>query len=163
MQDLYLEQIVKANRTKGAMVPRILFAVTVFFAAVTLLIDLRCIVLAVAAGVITYLMNSRRGYEYEYLYVNGELDVDVVKASRRKRLGSFQMEELVCMTLKDSPRLEGYKGQAMKNLDASTGASGNPIYAMIFKQNQGYLQLLVEPEEELMKIFQTTVPNKILN
>ena len=163
MQDLYLEQIVKANRTKSSGLLRILFAVTVFLAAVTLLIDWRCIVPAVVLGVITWIMNSRLGYEYEYLYVNGELDIDVVKASRRKRLGSFQMEELVCMALKDSPRLEGYRGQAMKKLDASTGASGNPVYAMIFKQNQNYLQVLVEPEEELMKIFRTTVPNKILS
>ncbi|MCI8417319.1 MAG: hypothetical protein HFI33_07485 [Lachnospiraceae bacterium] len=163
MQDEYLEQIVRANKETGGGLSKGLFAAAVFFAAIGLLLYWPAIVLAIAAGVATWVVNNKKSQEYEYLYVNGELDIDVVKSWKRKRLGNFQMEQLECMMPKESLRLEGYKGRVKKSVDATTGSTGQPIFAMLFKQDQGYVQVWVEPEEELMAIFRRTVPSKILN
>ncbi len=163
MQDEYFEQIVKANRQKGSGLSKGLFAAAVFLAAVGLLIFWPAIFLAIVAGVATFIVNNKSGQEYEYLYVNGQLDIDVVKSWRRKRLGSFQMEQLECMMPRESLRLEGYKGRIKKSVDATTGSTGQAVYALMFKQDQGYVQVWLEPEEELMAIFRRTVPSKILN
>ncbi len=163
MHDFYVEQIVKANKNKkmgGAQ--KAAMVLTIFFAAVTLLLDYRAILLTAIAAVATWYLNSNQNSEYEYLFVNGQLDVDVVKTRKRKRLGTFQMEELECMAEKDSVRLDGYKGRSMKQIHAMTGSSGFQPYTLIFKQDRGYVQVTIEPEEELLKIFQTLVPNKIL-
>ncbi len=163
MHDLYVEQIVKArkdNRTGGLQ--KACMVLTVFLAAVTLLLDVRCIVLLVIAAIATWYLGNNQNVEYEYLFVNGQLDIDVVKTRKRKKLGSFQMEELECMACKDSVRLDGYKRQSMKQIHAMTGSTGFQPYALIFKQNQNLVEVIIEPEEELLKIFQTLTPNKIL-
>lgn len=163
MQDLYVEQIVKAKKNAGAGgAQKAAMVLTIFFAAVTLLLDYRAIILTVIAAVATWYLNSNVNSDYEYLFVNGQLDVDVVKTRRRKRLGTFQMEELECMAQKDSVRLDGYKGRSMKQINAMTGSTGFQPYTLIFKQERGYVQLTIEPEEELLKIFQTLAPHKIL-
>ncbi len=163
MHDLYVEQIVKArkdSRTGGLQ--KACMVLTVFLAAVTLLLDVRCIVLLAIAAIATWYLGNNQNVEYEYLFVNGQLDIDVVKTRKRKKLGSFQMEELECMACRDSVRLDGYKRQSMKQIHAMTGSTGFQPYALIFKQNQNLVEVIIEPEEELLKIFQTLAPNKIL-
>ena len=118
--------------------------------------------LLVIAAIATWYLGNNQKVEYEYLFVNGQLDIDVVKTRKRKKLGSFQMEELECMACKDSVRLDGYKRQSMKQIHAMTGSTGFQPYALIFKQNQNLVEVIIEPEEELLKIFQTLAPNKIL-
>lgn len=164
MQDLYVEQIVKVNRQKkGNVGQTALIVVAALMAAVALLLDYRAIILCIAAAIGAWYMGSKQNQEYEYIFVNGQLDVDVVKTSRRKRLGTFQMEELICMVPLNSPRMEGYKGQIKKHIKAVTGSTNQPMYAMIFKSPQGYVQVDVELEAELMKALRLTVPHKILS
>lgn len=163
MHDLYVEQIVKAKKNaKGSGAQKAAMVLTVFFAAVTLLLDYRAIILTAIAAVATWYFGSSQNCDYEYLFVNGQLDIDIVKTRKRKRLGTFQLEELECMAEKDSVRLDGYKGRSMKQIHAMTGSTGFQPYTLIFKKERGLIQLTIEPEEELLKNFQTLVPNKIL-
>ena len=164
MKDLYVEQIVNANRDKrGSGAQKALIAVAALFAAVTLLIHIGAIILCVAAAVAAWYLGSKQSYEYEYIFVNGQLDVDVVKTNRRKRLVSYQMDELVCMVPVASPRIEGYKDKSKKHYKAYTGSTKQPVYALMFKGDEGYVRVDMEPEEELMKAFRLTDPHKILS
>jgi len=163
MRDLYVEQIVKVNHEKkGSLWQKLLIILAALFAAVALLIHVFAIVLFLAAAIGAWYLGSKQNYEYEYIFVNGQLDVDVVKTSRRKRLISAQMEELVCMVPLTSPRMEGYKNNTKKHHVAYTGSTKCPVYAMMFKSAEGYIRVDIEPEEELMKALKVTVPHKIL-
>lgn len=163
MKDLYVEQIVKVNtEQKGSVLQKVLIALAALFAAVMLLINLYAIVLFAAAAIGAWYVGNKQNYEYEYIFVNGQLDVDVVKTSRRKRLVSYQMEQLICMVPVASPRMEGYKGNTKKHHVAFTGSTKQPVYALMFKSDEGYIRVDIEPEDELMKAFRMTVPHKIL-
>ena len=163
MKDLYVEQIVNANRDeKTAGLQKLCIALAALFAAIALLIHIGAIILCVAAAIAAGYLGNKQSFEYEYVFVNGQLDVDVVKTNRRKRLAEYQMEQLVCMVPVDSPRIEGYKNNCKKHIKAFTGSTKQPVYALLFKGDDGYVRVDVEPEEELMKAFKLTAPHKIL-
>ena len=163
MKDLYVEQIVNANRDKKTgNLQKLFIALAALFAAVALLIHIGAIVLCIAAAVAAGYLGNKQSFEYEYIFVNGQLDVDVVKTNRRKRLVEYQMEQLVCMVPVESPRMDGYKNNCKKHIKAFTGSTKQPVYALMFKGEDGYVRVDLEPEEELMKAFKVTVPHKIL-
>lgn len=163
MKDMYVEQIVSAKRDKkDGGLQKLFIVLAALFAAVALLIHIGAIILCIAAAVAACYFGNKQNYEYEYIFVNGQLDVDLVKTNKRKRLVSCQMEQLVCMVPVDSPRMEGYKNNCKKQFHAFTGSTGQPVYALMFKSEGGYIRVDMEPEAELMKAFRLTVPHKIL-
>ena len=49
---------------------------------------------AIALGVACYFVIPKTDLEYEYLFVNGELDIDMIMSkSKRKRVKSLQLAE----------------------------------------------------------------------
>lgn len=163
MQDLYVEQIVKAQPDKRlGMYQKLFMVLAAFFAAVGVLIYIPALLLFAVAAVAAWYLGTRQNLEYEYLFVNGQLDVDMVRANSRKRLVSLAMQEIECMTPLDSHRLEGYKGRLKKSIKAYTGASGAVVYAIIFKQEGQLVQIAIEPEEELLKAIRRSEPHKVL-
>ena len=87
MSDLYSEFLVKKESTaKDAIVKYGLIVLTVLAAGAGLFINPLLLVLAIALGVACYFVIPRTDLEYEYLFVNGEFDIDMVMAkSKRKK------------------------------------------------------------------------------
>ena len=90
MSDLYSEFLVKKESTaKDAIVKYGLIVLTVLAAGAGLFINPLLLVLAIALGVACYFVIPRTDLEYEYLFVNGEFDIDMVMAkSKRKKVMS---------------------------------------------------------------------------
>ena len=95
MSDLYSEFLVKKESTaKDAIVKYGLIVLTVLAAGAGLFINPLLLVLAIALGVACYFVIPRTDLEYEYLFVNGEFDIDLVMAkSKRKKVMSVNLSE----------------------------------------------------------------------
>ena len=93
MSDLYSEFLVKKESTaKDAIVKYGLIVLTVLAAGSGLFINPLLLVLAIALGVACYFVIPRTDLEYEYLFVNGEFDIDMVMAkSKRKKVMSVNL------------------------------------------------------------------------
>ena len=133
MSDLYSEFLVKKESTaKDAIVKYGLIVLTVLAAGAGLFINPLLLVLAIALGVACYFVIPRTDLEYEYLFVNGEFDIDMVMAkAKRKKVMSVNLSEADLIAPLNSHKMDYYNGnQKMKTIDFSSGIEDHKRYAM---------------------------------
>ena len=124
MSDLYSELLVKKKQTgKDLVVKYGLIALTVILVIGGVIPNGLLLVPAIALGVACYFVIPKTDLEYEYLFVNGELDIDMIMSkSKRKRVKSLQLAEADLVAPLNSHRMDYYNGnQKMKIMDFSSG------------------------------------------
>ena len=96
MSDLYIELLVKKKKTSTDTLLKVLMiGATVIFVLGGILFNPIILLLAVVMGVVDYFKLPSLDLEYEYLYVNGELDIDkIMSKQKRKRVGSYDMKKV---------------------------------------------------------------------
>lgn len=117
------------------------------------------VVLAVA----TYFITARFEVEYEYLYVNGELDVDAIYSrQKRKKVGSYNMAELEILAPEKSHVLDSYmNNKAVKIKDFSSGDPKAKCYILIMNSNSERQAVKVEIDEEIVNDIRRIAPRKV--
>ena len=93
MSDLYLEELVKRKKTGKDMALRaILMALTAVLVVLSILtFNILISVPAIAVCIADIFIFPRFNVEWEYQYVNGELDVDrILNKAKRKRIMLIQ-------------------------------------------------------------------------
>ena len=110
MSDLYSEFLVKKESTaKDTIVKYGLIVLTILAAGAGLFISPLLLVLAIALGVACYFVIPRTDLEYEYLFVNGEFDIDMVMAkSKRKKVMSVNLSEADLIAPLNSHKMDYY-------------------------------------------------------
>ena len=111
MSDLYSELLVKKERTaKDRLVKGSIIALIVLLVLAGLFIMPPLLIAAIVLGVCAYLfIFPGTDLEFEYLFVNGELDIDKIMAkSKRKRVKSLNITECDIMAPLNSHRMDYY-------------------------------------------------------
>ena len=108
MSDLYSEFLVKKEPTsKDAITKYGLIGLTVLAAVAGLLFNFLFLLAAVVLGIACYFIVPKTDLEYEYLFVNGEMDIDMVMAkSKRKKAKTVNIKEADLVAPLDSHRLD---------------------------------------------------------
>lgn len=166
MSDLYTEVMVPKKMTaKDQAVKFLLIFFTVLFALAGLVMMPILLIGAVILGVVDYIFIPRLNVEYEYLYVNGELDIDrIFSKSRRKRAVSYELSSMEIMAPWNSHRLDSYRNnRSIKKVDYSSGIEGEghkPYGFVISNKNQMEL-VIFEPNEVMLKDIRSKMPRKV--
>ena len=163
MSDLYSEVLVKKERTwKDKLVKGGLIALVVIFAVVGIVIPILFFV-AIALGIAAYFIIPGTDLEFEYLFVNGELDIDkIMSKSKRKRVKSLNLSECDIMAPLTSHRMDYYNGnQKLKVLDFSSGNPEHKRFAIIARDGADTCKVIFEPDETLAKTMRNTAPSKV--
>ena len=118
---------------------------------------------AVALGIACYFVIPKTDVEYEYLFVNGEFDIDMVMAkSKRKRVKSFNLSEADLVAPLNSHRMDYYNGnQNMKVLDYSSGNPQHKRFGVITRLDNATCKIILEPDEALAQAMKKTAPSKV--
>lgn len=166
MNDSYVELLVKKKKTtKDTVVKGALIAAIAVLVILGLAIPFVWIA-ALALGVFAYFKIPSLDVEWEYLYVNGELDVDKVMAKqRRKRVGSFDLDKTEIVAPWTSHELDYYKQGKLKTLDFTSGEENAKVYAMMTTvdkgKNPGPRLVLFEPNDEVIEDMRRLAPRKV--
>lgn len=121
------------------------------------------LIIAVAAGVGAYFVSINADIEYEYLYVDKEISVDKVLAkSRRKKAGTFQLEQMEIFAPLNSHRLDSYRNAGGKVIDYSSGIAAQPERRYMMVCN-GNTKVILEPNEELIRAVRNIAPRKVFD
>ena len=165
MGDLYAECLVKKEKsTKDLLIKcgSIALVVILLWFSIFAMIFLLPVAI-VAACLIYFFVFPRTDIEYEYLYVNGELDVDVVLAKKkRKKVNTFDLNQTDLVAPLDSRRMEYYNGNTrLKVLDYSSGNANAKRYGMITSANQQNCKVILEPDENMINMMKKTAPSKV--
>ena len=164
MGDLYSEYLVKKQpTTKDAVIRYGLIALTVLFAAAGLFMIPLLLIVAVALAVACYFIIPKTDMEYEYLFVNGELDIDAVMAkSKRKKVKSLDIREADLIAPLNSHRMDYYNGNTkLKTLDYSSGDPSHRRFAVIIKSENENCRIIIEPDEHMIQAIKNSAPSKV--
>ena len=162
MNDLYREILVKKKSTGADTLKKAgLIALTVLLAAAGLLIHPLLLLVAVGAGILTWFISTGLDLEYEYLYVNGDIDIDkIMSKQRRKRAASYAVENLELIAPSRSHDLDQYRGRAAVK-DFTSGDPDAKSYTAVYSCDGGLQMVQLELDDELIADIRRIAPRKV--
>jgi hypothetical protein len=164
MSDLYYELLVKKERTlKDTVIRYGMITLIVILVLGGLMLTPVLLLPALIVGVAAYFIFPYLDVEFEYLYVNGEIDVDRVFAkTKRKKAGSFSIREADLAAPLHSHRMDYYNGNTkIKVIDYSSGNDEHARYAVIGRKDNELCKFIIEPDERILTAMQQTAPSKV--
>lgn len=162
MSDFYAEQLVK-KRTDGKdiMKKAVLIALTViaFFAAFLFPILLLLPVIMIVVDVFLF---KRLDVEYEYIYINGELDIDkIMHKEKRKHLFSANVKEMEMLAPENAFQLKDFRES--KFYDYCSGNTDLPNrYVLVISRSGQIIKILFEPKQDLIEGIYLLAPRKVI-
>lgn len=161
MGDFYTEQLVKKQTNmKDVVIKAVLVAVTIVSFLVMLMFPFG-ILAPVAMIVLDVIVFQRLKVEYEYLFVNGDLDIDkIMNKSRRKKMFSANVADVELLAPVDAAELRQFQNARIYDFTSGTGQAKE--YALIVS-GQGELKKIVfEPNDMIIEGFFLMVPRKVI-
>lgn len=160
--DTFFEQLIKIKLNgKAKALIALIIAVDVIIVLALLFfafVFAPTIILLVVAGAIYggYKLISLLTIEYEYIYTNGDLDVDkIVAQNSRKRMVSIKCSEI--------EKYGEYKGQPAPGSVKNTLVFCNPdsegqVYIIAKDRNLGQVMIVLAPEERIRTEIEKVIP-----
>ena len=164
MGDLYSELLVKKDKTaKDSLLKYGLIVLTVLAVFAGLIITPLALIIAVALGIACYFVIPKTDVEYEYLFINGDFDIDMIMSkTKRKKVKSFKLSEADLAAPLDSQRMDYYNGnQNMKVLDFSSGNPEHKRFGVITRLDGNLCKIILEPDEALAQAMKNSAPSKV--
>ena len=164
MGDLYSELLVKKDKTaKDSLLKYGLIVLTVLAVFAGLIITPLALIIAVALGIACYFVIPKTDVEYEYLFINGDFDIDMIMSkTKRKKVKSFKLSEADLAAPLDSHRMDYYSGnQNMKVLDFSSGNPEHKRFGVITRLDGNLCKIILEPDEALAQAMKNSAPSKV--
>lgn len=164
MSDMYRELLVKREPQTSDKLFKVGLIVLTILAAAAVLFTPWAIIALIAVCIFDYFKFPSFKLEFEYLYVNGELDVDKVLSQKsRKHAASYNIvENMELLAPWDSHEMDYYrKGHQGKIVDFSSGKAGEKVYAMVYNGEKGTELVLLEPDEAILRDIQRLAPRKV--
>ena len=145
MGDIFAEQLVKRKKKPSEQFLKYaLTALVVVFALGGLFLAGFLVYLALALAVACYFIFPRFNVEYEYSYVNGEFDVDVIYSmQKRKKKEVFNLQDVDCVALYGNPALAAYQ-TGYTVTDYSAFDASKPPYVIVKGSEKRLIYLQIE-------------------
>ncbi len=161
MSDFYTEQLIKKKTTgKDIMIKVGMIALTVLSALVVFIFPMG-IILPVALIVIDVFVFRGLNLEYEYLFVNGDLDIDkIMNKSKRKRVFSMNVADMEVLAPVNAGELMQFQRAKVSDYTSNTGNAD--VYAMVVLEKGVHRKILFEPNEEIVEGFYMMAPRKVV-
>lgn len=110
--------------------------------------------------ILSYFLNLYQTVEFEYLYVDKELQIDrILGRTKRKRLETLDLLQLEILAPGNSHELDRYHSRKMEMRDYTSGSSkdGKGYYTLVINGRMIHL----EPTQDLVKTIQMISPRKV--
>ena len=145
MGDIIAEQLVKRKKKPSEQFLKYaLTALVVVFALGGLFVAGFLVYLALALAVACYFIFPRFNVEYEYSYVNGEFDVDVIYSmQKRKKKEAFNLQDVDCVALYGNPALAAYQ-TGYTVTDYSAFDASKPPYVIVKGSEKRLIYMQIE-------------------
>lgn len=159
MGDVFKEQLVKKEVDfKGLLIKSGIIAgailvilILYMFSNITIInLLLPFLIMGVIAG--AYYLFTMQNVEYEYIYTNGDLDIDcIINKSRRKRVFSTNINAIEIMAHIEDKKYENEFRNLEKTLDFSSSKITHNTYIAKLSYNNKMIKLIIEPNETIQE------------
>ena len=153
MADVFNEQLVKRQATVRDKFFKsiIIFNWILLFTILTFLLNFIGIVISLGIGYGAYILLSRLNKEYEYVFTNGELDIDVIynKSTRKRVFNGYVKDFEIMAHVEDKSHINTFSAADERN-DYSTGIVSDNSYIFLAKYNNKRTAIIIEPNEAML-------------
>lgn len=161
MSDYYTEQLIKKQTDMKDMLIKAVLVAAAIVSVLTIFIMPMGLIIPIIVIALVWFLISRLNVEYEYLYVNGDLDIDkIMNKSKRKRVFSANVDVMELLAPVDSPRLDQFQNAKVMNL--SSGSADARLYALIVSHNGQLTKLVFEPNDTIIEGVFMLAPRKVV-
>ena len=161
MGEFYTELLVKRKPSVKEKLMKALLIVLVILSIPTVLMYKFGLLLMVAAIAVTVIVFIRTDVEYEYLYYNGELDVDIIyRKMQRKNIFSVNINDMEILAPINYIEVKHY--ERLKTLDYSSGTKNGNKYVMVIAKGGQKIRMIFEPNEKMVEDIFYRAPRKVI-
>lgn len=166
MNEAYVEHMVARKQNplakvlKGAAI--VLAVILCAFGFITM--NFLYLIPAVILGIVVYFFIPRLDLEFEYLYLDKEITIDkIFSKENRKRAMVVDLNKMEFMALYTSHELDSYKSRKVPIKDFSSGEADAKPYAIVYHDASGDELILIEPNDEMLKLIRQVFPRKVMD
>lgn len=161
MGEFYTELLVKRKPGAKENFTKVLLIIMVILALMTIPMYTFGILIFVAVVALVVFMYSRLDVEFEYLYFNGDLDVDIIyRKMKRKKVFSMNVSEMEILAPVNAMEVKHY--QKLRTFDYSSGVNNGKQYVMIVSKNGQKGRIIFEPNEKIVEDIYLRAPRKVI-
>ena len=162
MKQLYAEAGVKRKDTASTTALRVLMFLGVFISLLLIMFGGLLSYLGIIIIVAVFFLYPRLNVDYEYVFVDGQIDFDkIVAKSKRKTVLRIDFEQVEIMAPYNSPALDSYKHIQMEKKDFSSLRKESKPYVIIASSGSKKLQIFFEPTEKMITMIKQKSPRKV--
>jgi hypothetical protein len=162
MNQLYAEAGVKRKDNMATMLLRTLLVVGIVIGALLLFLGGILGIVGVVLIIVLIYLFPKLNVEYEYVFVDGQLDFDrITGKSKRKTLLRVDMEQMEIVAPMNSHSLDAYSHIQFENKDFSSGNKENKPYVIIASIENKKVKILFEPSEKMITMMRQKSPRKV--
>lgn len=162
MNQTYAEAGVKRRETASSYGIRALLILAIIVAIfISTLHTIALIISIVIIFGVIYIFPKLK-VEYEYIYVDGQLDFDKIMGnSKRKTDLRIDFEQVEIMAPMNSHALDPYKNSNLKTKDYSSRNPEARPYVIIYRKGEKAYKILFEPNENMLEAIKLKNPRKL--
>lgn len=162
MNQLYAETSVKRKDTAATMGLRILMFLAIAIGFIALFLGQILGIIGIILIVAMFFLYPKLNVEYEYIFVDGQLDFDKITGkSRRKTILRIDFDQVEIMAPASSHALDSYAHIQMEKKNFSSMDKNSKPYAIIANVESKKLMILFEPDEEMVSMIKQKSPRKL--
>lgn len=162
MNELYAEVVVKRKDNAATMGLRALMIIGVIIGLLLIFIGGLLSYIGIAIFIAVFFLYPKLSVEYEYVFVDGQIDFDKISGkSRRKTMLRIDFEQVEIMAPINSPALDSYNHVQLEKKDFSSLSKDSKPYVIIANAEGKKLKILFEPNEKMLAMIKQKSPRKV--
>lgn len=159
---LYAEAGVKRKDNAKTMALRVLLVLGVLLGIILMLIGGVIGVIGIALVIAIVFLYPRLNVEYEYIFVDGQIDFDrITGKAKRKTIFKVDMEQVEIVAPESSHALDGYTYTQLDRKDFTSGDKSVKPYVIIANVEDKKCRIAFEPSEKMISMMKQKSPRKI--
>jgi hypothetical protein len=164
--DTFIEKIIVRKKTAKdyLIIAGVLLGGLVLFFALQLVTFLRPFFIIVAAAIVYFIYQVviGRNIEYEYIVTNGDLDIDMIIAQRRrKRIFSANCKDFDIVAKLKGGYNDRRVSDVSKKIEAVSSIDSDDVYFATLMYKGERTAVLFEPDDRMLKSFKIFIPRKV--
>jgi hypothetical protein len=162
MNQLYAEAGVRRKETAVSMALRALMVVGAVIGVLLMLLGGLFGILGIIIIVLMVFLFPKLNIEYEYVFVDGQIDFDRISGkARRKTMLRIDMEQVDIIAPEGSHALDSYNNLQIERRDYSSGDKSNKPYVIIANKENKKYRIAFEPNEKMLSMIKQKSPRKL--
>ncbi|MGN0383922.1 MAG: DUF6106 family protein [Eubacterium sp.] len=159
-----VEQLIQRKVSPGGIAARAgAVLLSVISVILLLILSVFGLFFVVLFGYISYKIWQYTDVEYEYIFFEGEMQIDKVSGrKKRKNKCVFTMDQVEVVAPADSERAHSLDEQVKRTLNLSSGRRNGKRYAAVVRGTSGITKVIFEPNEKLINAVLMSKPSKVI-